>query len=518
MKKILFSLAAIAAMVGCQGTDEPIVNVNNETLALEASIVVDATRVAVAGEKFTDVSWVEGDVIRLESERGMKATLSATASGKSDVRFEGIGAAVADIDTYYAVYPDMNVSNGTITMNYAQQQGEDVALLVAKAEECGIAGLQMSFRPLNALLHVAVSGAQELKSAEFKSFTGAAVTSQFTYNFDTDAVTYGATAAALVVEKPNAEGFFFRLPADLDMSEGYIISLTDVNNNVCSKAYNGKVFERGTTTRVDIAWSVPTVALGEPMTSYSYYAAGQAATANGCANNVIYFPNASSYANVQNAMIAEAGVFVDGTAYAATLDTATKSFTPASVTVSSWKEYKVESYIKTKDGHIYKSAPQTVHITGLPYHADWRSKDYSDWKYVSVLDLGNSLQVEDAKTSWTQWLASKLGCIISPEFKVPGNTSVTSAIAASTNATQAGNYDKSYAYVGTQNSSATESGAVATIGYVSDFSGAVSDTPLVKHNANLTLTTSTPCVVMTAKDFSPACYTYIYQAQITYAE
>lgn len=512
MKKILFSLAAIAAMVGCQGTDEPIVNVNNETLALEASIVVDATRVAVAGEKFTDVSWVEGDVIRLESERGMKATLSATTSGKSDVRFEGIGAAVADIDTYYAVYPDMNVSNGTITMNYAQQQGEDVALLVAKAEECGIAGLQMSFRPVNALLHVAVSGAQELKSAEFKSFTGAAVTSQFTYNFDTDAVTYGATAAALVVEKPNAEGFFFRLPADLDMSEGYIISLTDVNNNVCSKAYNGKVFERGTTTRVDIAWSVPTVALGEPMTSYSYYAAGQAAVANGCANNVIYFPNASSYANVQNAMIAEAGVLVDGTAYAATLDTATKSFTPASVTVSSWKEYKVESYIKTKDGHIYKSAPQAVHITGLPYHADWRSKDYSDWKYTKISDKGTSLQVDGSL------FRDVLGCIISPEFKVPGDTSVTSAIAASTNATSLGSYTTSYAYVGTRNSSATESGAVATIGYVSDFSGAVPDTPLVKHNANLTLTTSAPCVVMTAKDFAIACNTYIYQAQITYAE
>lgn len=508
MKKILFSLAAIAAMVGCQSADEPIVNVNNEKLALEASIVVDQTRVSVAGEKFTDVSWVEGDVIRLESKRGMKATLAATAAGKSDVRFEGSGAAVADIDTYYAVYPDMNVSNGAITMNYAEQQGDDVALLVAKAEECGIAGLQMSFRPLNALLHVAVSGAAELKSAEFKSFTGEGVASQFTYDFDTDAVTYDATATALVVETPNAEGFFFRLPADLDMSEGYTISLTDVNNNVCTKAYNGKTFERGTTTRVDIAWSQPTVTLGAPMTSYSYYAAGQAVTANSCANNVIYFPNASSYANVQNAMIAEAGIFVDGTPYTATLDTATKSFTMGNVTVSEWTGYTVEAYIKTKDGQTYKSAPQTVYITGLPYHADWRSKDYSDWRYTKISDKGTSLQVD----------SSVLGCIISPEFKVPGNTSVTSAIAASTNATYFGGYNKSYAYVGTRNSSATESGAVATIGYVSNFSGAIPDTPLVKHNANLTLTTSAPCVVMTAKDFEIACNTYIYQAQITYAE
>lgn len=508
MKKIFIALAAVAAMVGCSKENAQMEAVSKDSFKMNASIVLDETRVTVDGDKFTDVKWEQGDNVTLSSAAGASATLTAESAGDTDVRFVGEGSAVADTDTYYAIYPATTITDGVVSFDLTSQLGDDAAVLAAKAEGTKDVAIDMTFKPVNSLLHVAVSGVESLSKAEFVAFDGTLLPQSFSYSFTEDAVDTAGEVASYVIENPAAEGFFFSLPADINMSAGYIVRLTDANNNVCSKAYNGKTFERGTTTRVNIAWSQPSVTLGEPMTSYSYYTAGQAATANGCANNVIYFPNASSYANVQNAMIAEAGVLVDGTAYAATLDTATKSFTPASVTVSSWKEYKVESYIKTKDGHIYKSAPQTVHITGLPYHADWRSKDYSDWKYTKISDKGTSLQVDNRA----------LGCIISPEFKVPGNTSVTSAIAASTNATQVGGYDKSYAYVGTRNSSATESGAVATIGYVSNFSGAIPDTPLVKHNANLTLTTSAPCVVMTAKDFALACNTYIYQAQITYAE
>lgn len=510
MKKIFIALAAVAAMVGCSKENAQMEAVSKDSFKMNASIVLDETRVTVDGEKFNEVKWEQGDVVAISSAAGASATLTAESAGDTDVRFVGEGSAVADTDTYYAIYPATTITKGVVSFDLTSQSGDDKdsAVLVAKAEGTKNVAIDMTFKPVNSLLHVAVSGVESLSKAEFVAFDGAMLPQGYTYSFSENAVqTYGEVSA-YTIENPSAGGFFFSLPADLVMANGYVVRLTDANGNVCFKAYNGKVFERGTTTRVNIAWSQPSVTLGEPMTSYSYYTAGQAATANGCANNVIYFPNASSYANVQNAMIAEAGVLVNGTAYAATLDTATKSFTPASVTVSSWKEYKVESYIKTKDGHIYKSAPQTVHITGLPYHADWRSKDYSDWKYTKISDEGTSLQVD----------SRALGCIISPEFKVPGNTSVTSAIAASTNATSLGGYDKSYAYVGTRNSSATESGAVATIGYVSDFSGAMPDTPLVKHNANLTLTTSTPCVVMTAKDFAIACNTYIYQAQITYAE
>lgn len=501
-------------MVGCQSVDEPIAIVdNNATLTLSASIVTDDTRVTVGGENFTEVSWEQGDVIRLESMAGMNVKLAATAAGKSNIRFEGEGVAVAEVDTYYAVYPDTNVSNGMVTFNYGEQSGDDVAAaLVAMTKDSSMSGLQMEFRPVNALLHVAVSGVESLKKAEFMSFTGAKINSTFTYDFDTDAITYSLPVASLVVEGPAVEGFFFRLPADLDMSAGYIVRLTDASGNVCTKAYNGKVFERGTTTRVDIEWSQPTVTLGEPMTSYSYYTAEQYSTANGCANNVIYFPIASTYANVQNAMITEAGFIVDGATYAATLDTATKSFNMGNVTVSSWGAKSIEAYIKTKDGQTIKSAVKTVHITGLPYYADWRANNYSDWKYSKITDKGAYLRVDNAGL-----LSSVLGCIISPEFKVPADVAIKPAIAASSGATGLGAYDRSYIYTGTRNSSAKESGEYVTIDYAAADSNNP-DTALVTLGSNVTLSTSNQCCVFTAKDFSPATSTNIYQVDIRYAE
>lgn len=514
MRKIFIALAAIAAVVGCSKEMTPNDMPTNDTFALNASIVLDDTRVTIGGDKFTEVSWEVGDMIRLESDNGYNGDLTATASGRTDIRFEGTETPKATVDTYYAVYPSSNISNATVTFYCDNQPGDDVAALVAKAEGVESADLTMAFKPVNSLLHVAVNGVESLSKAEFKSYTGKALVADFTYNYADDTIEHGtSTVASYEVADPAVAGFFFSLPADLDMSEGYVVTLTDANGNVCSKAYNGKIFERGKTIRVNIDWSIPSVTLGVPMTSYSYYNAGDSATANSCANNVIYFTQSSTYANLQNTMVAEAGFIVAGTTYTATLDTATKSFSMGNVTVSSWGAKSVEAFVKTKDGRIIKSAPATVHITGLPYHADWRSADYGDWTYVNIADNGSYLQVNDAK-----WFRFVLGCIISPEFKLPANITATSAIAASTNATDSGDCKSSYAYVGTRNSTAKEGGARAELGYVSDFGGAIPDTPLQKHNGNLTLTTSTPCVVMTAKDFTPATNTYIYQAKIEYAE
>lgn len=514
MKKIFIALAAVAAMVGCsKENNSQGVETKSESIAINASIDVDATRVTVEGETYTDVKWEQGDMVALASEAGMSTTLSATEAGDK-VCFVGEGVYAADVDTYYAIYPATTIDGGVATIDLANQSGDDAAVLVAKAVGVAKGSIDMSFKPANALLHVAVSGASELVKAEFKAFDGSAIASTFTYNFAEESASASGEVAAYTIESP-AASFFFSLPADLDMANGYIVSLTDAAGNVCSKAYNGKTFAKGTTTRVDIAWSTPSVTLGTPMTSYSYYANGDSATANACANNVIYFPTASTFSGVQSAMIAEAGYIVDGKTYVVDVDKATKSFAMTqSVTVSSWGAKSVEAYVKTKDGKTYR-ASTSVHITGLPYHADWRSADYSDWKYTNISDKGAMLQVDGA----TGFSTSKLGCIISPAFNLPsGSISVRSAIAASTNATSAGGYTTSYAYVGTQSSSAKESGASATIGYVSDFEGKVTDTPLVMHNNALSLSTSNPCVVMTAKDFRVATNTYIFQAQITYAE
>lgn len=483
-------------------------------MSVVASIDYDATRVTVEGEKFTDVKWEQGDEITLVSEAGVNVVMQAESAGDSDVRFKGDGTYAAEVDTYYAVYPAVDIAGDVATIDLSVQSANDAAMLVSTTRNAKPGDIPMSFKPANSLLHVAVSGVESLAKAEFSSFDGSNIASTFSYNFSTEETSMGGSTKAYVVENPAVEGFFFSLPANLDMT-GYIVTLTDGAGNVCSKAYNGKVFERGTTTRVAIEWSQPTVTLATPMTSYSYYAAGDSATANNCANNVIYFSGASTFDNVQKAMVVEAGYIVDGQTYAATLDVANKSFSIGNVTVSSWGSKSVEAYIKTKDGRTFKSAAQTVHITGLPYHADWRSADYSDWKYTNISDIGAMLQVDGP----SGWNTSKLGCIISPTFNIPsGSISVRSAIAASTNATSVGGYTTSYAYVGTRSSTAKESGASATIGYTSDFEGQVTDTPLVMHNSALSISNSNPCVVMTAKDFRVATNTYIFQAKITYAQ
>lgn len=515
MKKIFTSFAILATFVGCVKESTPAIENSPATMSVVASIDCEATRVTVEGEKFTDVKWEQGDEITLVSEAGVNVVMQAESAGDSDVRFNGNGTYAAEVDTYYAVYPAVEIAGGVATIDLSKQSANDAAMLVSTTRGAKQGDIQMSFTPANSLLHVAVSGVESLAKAEFSSFDGSDIASTFSYNFSTDETSMGGSTKAYVVENPAVEGFFFSLPANLDMSNGYIVTLTDGAGNVCSKAYNGKVFERGTTTRVAIEWSQPTVTLATPMTSYSYYAAGDSATANSCANNVIYFNGASTFDNVQKAMVVGAGFIIDGQTYAATLDVANKSFSIGNVTVSSWGSKSVEAYIKTKDGRTFKSAAQTVHITGLPYHADWRSSNYSDWKYTNISDIGAMLQVDGA----SGWNTSKLGCIISPTFNIPsGSISVRSAIAASTNATSVGGYTTSYAYVGTRSSSAKESGASATIGYTSDFEGKIADTPLVMHNNVLSISNSNPCVVMTAKDFRVATNTYIFQAKITYAE
>ena len=432
MKKLFISFAALAAMVGCSEVVEQNVNMDTkQSISLSASIDVDDTRVTVEGEKFTDVKWEQGDAIKLESVAGVDAMLNATAAGDTDIRFSGEGEFVADVDTYYAVYPATDIVDATVTFDYAVQSGDDVAVLVATSENASKSDLQMSFKPVNALLHVAVSGVESLTKAEISAFDGSAIASTFVYDFAADATSVSGSAAALVVENPAADGFFFRLPADLDMTNGYVVTLTDGAGNVCSKAYNGKTFARGTTTRVEIAWSTPAVTLAVPKTSYSYYAAGDIATANSCANNVIYFDGASTYANIQNAMVAEAGFIVDGVEYVATIDTASKSFSMGNVTVSSWGAKSVEAYVKTKDGRTIKSAAETVYITGLPYSFEFYGKtddavDGEGWKRN-----GKASIKEDLMTLKEGGLAgSDSGWVASPAYYAPATISTNVTINA----------------------------------------------------------------------------------------
>lgn len=413
----------MAAMVGCNSTDEPILNNNDSSaseLVLNASIVTDDTRVTVTGEQFTDVKWERGDYVYLASVAGIGTELITTEAGDTDVRFRGNGDYIADDDTYYAIYPSVAITRGVATFNLAKQEGDDVAILAATAVGTANGVIDMAFHPINALLHVAVTDAPAIEKAELVAYDGKAFTSSFNYDFAQNAVTATGTATVLTVTNPDAAGFFFSLPADLDMSGGYIVRLTDESGNICSKAYNGKVFARGSTTRVEFAWSLPSVTLGTPMTSYSYYTQGNVSAANNCANNIIYFPTASSFANVQNAMVTEAGVIVEGVSYKA--DIANKSFTPASITVSSWGEKRVVAYIKTKDGKTIQSPAKTVYITGLPHNNHWfSSNDTTGWQTTGTTSFDSGYGY---RTLYYYLGDAEGGAIFSPSFNLPANVNI----------------------------------------------------------------------------------------------
>ena len=533
MKKILFSLAAVAAMVGC-AKDAPIVdNTNNtpeETLAISASIDLSDTRVTIGGEEFTDVKWAQADIVRLVSVAGVNTELQTTESGDTDVRFRGDAEYKADVDTYYAVYPSTTITNGVASFDLTTQDGKaaKAAVLAATTKDAAKGVIDMAFKPINALLHVAVTGAPTIKTAEFLAFDGAQFASGFSYDFAAETVTTSGATTVLTVNSPNAEDFFFSLPADLNMAAGYIVRLTDTNNNVCSKAYNGKTFAKGTTTRVEFEWSQPTVTLGTPMTSYSYYVAGNVSQANNCTNNVIYFPNASTYANVQNAMVTEAGVNVDGTDY--TADFANKSFTPANVTVSSWGEHSVKAYIKTKDGKRYESAPQTVHITGLPYDytfdgelADFRS---AGWTTNGSLKDGNMALAGRTKgvvleVAYRGSLTSDVeeGFVVSPKFEVPTTVRVQPSILRSSYYLYWSGTRTRTGYVGAVANTNTSN--TSSISFT-----CTNGTDNTKYGQDewlgaFDLTSTTPYISIDADSFTEKCtktYFFVHEAHFRYAQ
>ncbi len=390
------ALAAVAALVGCSKENTPMDVVAKDNFAINASIVLDDTRVTVEGENFTDVKWVAGDEVTLSSKAGASAKLAAESGGDTDIRFVGEGSAVADADTYYAIYPATAIVDGVATIDLATQSGSDAAVLVSKAEGTKDAAIDMAFEPANALLHVAVSGVSSLSKAEFVAYdaTATALPQSFTYDFESESVATAGEVAAYTIENPSVDGFFFSLPADLDMANGYVVRLTDASGNVCSKAYNGKMFAKATTTRVAIEWSTPSVTLGAK-TSYSYYLLNQPASANTCANDVIYFTGdcASTYAGIQSVYVTEVGFKVDGTTYSSanggvTWNKSAKSFSMNNMTVSEKRGYAVEAYIVTKE-HGTITSSNTLYITGLPYTLNVSAND-GTWAEEQNVKWGNN--------------------------------------------------------------------------------------------------------------------------------
>lgn len=485
MKKIFMALAAVAALVGCSKENTPMDVVANDNFAINASIVLDDTRVTVEGENFTDVKWVAGDEVTLSSKAGASAKLVAESGGDTDIRFVGEGSAVADADTYYAIYPATAIVDGEATIDLATQSGSDAAVLVSKAEGEKDVAIDMAFKPANALLHVAVSGVSSLSKAEFVAYDGTALPQSFTYAFESESVATTGEVAAYTIENPLVDGFFFSLPADLNLENGYVVRLTDASGNVCSKAYNGKMFAKATTTRVAIDFATPSVTLGAK-TSYSYYAAGLPATANSCANTDIFFVTgkngescASSYAGVQDAMISDLGYEVDGTTYTysagqVSWDKATNTFciNEAPSYSTAWGEKTGIKAFVVVNGKKYYST-NNLWLTGLPYsynfvngsldayrNAGWSTNGKLRVESETLAGHSSTLVLHHYRKVFST--TNESGFVVSPKFCTPSDISVQpqiirhaySAGVFTTNITKTG-------YVGAVNSTTSKSTTIS---------------------------------------------------------
>lgn len=459
MKKIYILLAAMVAFVGCSVEDDA-ASAPKSKFSLNANI--ESPRVSVTGDKYTEVNWEAGDAVQLVSEAGVSATLYAESAGKS-TRFSGEGEMKAEVDTYYAVYGNSNnytLSGSVVTLNYATQSGGDdgaSALLVGMAKDVGPYGISMPFTPANSLLHVAVSGVSKISKAELFALDGSSFATAYSYNIATDEVQHTATGSTITVTNPAASGFFFALPADLAMPN-FVVRLTDGSGNTCVKAFAAKTFEKGSTVRINFTWATPEVTLGVK-SSYSYYAAGDGASANKVAATKIYFSTgvngescASTYTDVQDAVIEDVGFEVEGVEYSyqagqVTWDKAANSFvidsslSPAYST--DWGEKtNIKAYVKAFGKKIYST--NNVWITGLPYDYSFVNGSLdayrsAGWTTNGSLRVSNETLAGRAKTLvlnhrryvWIFANEHEKGFVVSPKFMLPANISVQPSIAHS---------------------------------------------------------------------------------------
>ena len=542
MRKIFIALAAVAAVVGCSKENTPADVVAKNNFTLDATIITDDTRVVVGGEKFTEVSWEVGDKIRLESDNGYNGDLTATASGRTDIRFEGTESPKATVDTYYAVYPSSNISDAKVTFYLDNQPGDDVAALVAKAENVKSNNIDMTFKPVNSLLHVSVSGVSSLKKAEFYSYTGKTLPETFTYDYTNDTITTNGSRASYEVTNFSDSGFFFTLPADLDMSEGYIIALTNSSGDVCTKAYVGKKFVRASTTRVDFEWTIPTVTLGAK-TSYSYYLAGDSATANKCANTDIFFVTgkngegcASSYAGIQDAMITDLGYEVDGATYTYSAGQVSWDKTNNTFCLNEEPSYstdwgektRIKAFVVVEGKKVYST--NNLWLTGLPYSYDFEDGSLDKYSNDGWTTTNGTLNMTDrtlvARTT-TLVLQTKRagvkesGFIVSPEFYMPSNISVQASILRSAYFLYWGGSKTRTGYVGAvaNNATSNTSSVTYTCSAGSDVGGTV-----VGNGEWLTAFEITPLAPFISidcdeGDFSSTAHHYfLHEAHFRYAE
>uniref|UniRef100_UPI0040564288 hypothetical protein n=1 Tax=Alistipes sp. TaxID=1872444 RepID=UPI0040564288 len=208
MKRLLYIGLILGVLVACKdsGTDD---HVKQEALVTASSLTVGQEGdeppmwgVTIGGVDYTQYAFEQGDQIRVVSQKGVDVILTAEESGTTGVGFVGDIRPVAEVDTYYAVYPaDVPISaDGVIHVNLEQQDGtpKRAVTLAALCEDAVDAKIHFDFRPINALISVEIVGRPctitrvSSYSYEMNALENSYIPTQYDYSIATGEVAYTA--------------------------------------------------------------------------------------------------------------------------------------------------------------------------------------------------------------------------------------------------------------------------------------------------------------------------------------
>ena len=514
MKKIFASILALVAFASCS-TDINDVVTPTTTLTAPIEISVAESR---AFDADLNWSWESSDVIAAYQNAGEKSVNQLMLNASGNFYNNAFEYATQELSQFHFVYPASQLaSDYSLT---AAQTGVWTPVLYGTVEAATVANLgSVEMNYLSSAFEVRVWAAGR---AARKNITKAVITSESdfvpTWSVNGDLTYTQSLAGKELALDLNGDTAIFNL-GEGDFT--FTLTLTDIKGETLSWELPSKNFVAGKRTILNVEWTAEAIIEASVASWYEDYATNGSSALEGGAiyvtavggtpvvtvdgveaavvdgkvsgvtsgtHNVVVTINGKEIVNRSVVVTSIPTVNVTArTSYSnnGNKDTTndingkelqlTASLSDANVAayVSSCQafygsnavnlslgstskmnvalgEYNCYAKVTLANGYVATSASYKTHVTGVPYHADWRSADYSDWKYTNISDKGTYLQVSDGK----------LACIISPAFHTPdGSLSVKAAIAASTNATSAGNYDRSYIYAGNRNSSASESGS-----------------------------------------------------------
>ena len=484
MKKIFATIISLAALVGC---NTPVNETVVTTLCAPMEVALDGS--SRAYNQNLEWAWEAEDTIAaLQAEGEMTVnTLTLKENGKFGT--ENFVYATDAPAVFMFVYPAEALDMQTSTFKYIQT-GVWTPLLIGYAYDATVGNIgQVVMEHQSAAFEIRVWEAGRQTRKKITAATITSTTSDFLNGASNFATVEGLDSDTVVFNIANGD-YAFEL------------SLTDAEGVTYNVAVPSMNFAVGKRTVLNVEWKAePAV---EPTVSFLAYSSynesdGDVIKNDALSGNTIYVKDVV-VADAQATDVASVKLLLNGSERA--------DITSGSATVSGlgYGAYNVSAKLTLKNGYTYTTPESVVYVTGIPYHADWRSRDYSDWKYTNCSDAGNSVQISNDKT----------GAAISPAFYLPTTTAIYVSVAASTNATRLGGFTTGYVYAGTRDTSAKTSGSTFSIAYVDDFSGAVPDAPLKNISAPVNLSNSAPCVLVAMKDFRWACNSYIYQVKITY--